>query len=615
MLNTKPENSTNRYKGYHPLFIVVVILLFHILFFFKYQDALLEQITLRDFDGYWHLLRTKDLYNFGNTYVSLLSRSNAPYGESLHWTSSFDLLLYAGAYIGSYFVDFNVALLCWSIILNPILHVLSFVFLYWCLRDIFGDLRASIFGVIYPFQLYLNGIFDMGVPDHHGAQIFFFSLFIAFAVKSIMIDDWKVFAMFGIVGGLSLWFGIESIFIVLISIIFFCFLWILEGKSYLNKNILFSFMVLLISFLTILFDVKSDELLAVVYDRISIVHILLFFSTSFFWIFVALVSKMTNFMENINIRIIASVFGAIGCFLLMKEAFPGFLENPLSEANSLIKMIYLNHTNEFTGLFSVNNIHPKVAYAYWILTLPAVPFGIYMVWHNRDKERKFWLYVTIITTGYIILSALIFRTITYAMLCSIIPISYAISYVYIFINERYDRSYFRFFRTAFMLLCCLSFLLPAILLNPKQPEYLLHDKKFLSQICQYLDEDPFFEKKPKRILTSIYMGPLLLYKTKHEVIGTPSHRNVSGILDTYYVMNAKKAEDAHVIIRRRGIDVLLIGKPQYGIGDFFIDNNNIGKSGYIFHHQLWKGKIPTWLQPYPIPKSFDGKIKIFKVSG
>jgi hypothetical protein len=81
-------------------------------------------------------------------------------------------------------------------------------------------------------------------------------------------------------------------------------------------------------------------------------------------------------------------------------------------------------------------------------------------------------------------------------------------------------------------------------------------------------------------------------------------------------MNAKTEKDAHMIIRQRGIQVLLIGKPENGIGDYFIDiKNNRNEFEKIFHHQLWKGIIPAWLQAYPVPKSLEGKIKIFRIIG
>ena len=611
----KLENDSNSDRGYHPFFVVLLILLFHILFFFKYYDAIIHQITLRDFDGYWHLARVQDLYKYGNVYETLFSRSNAPYGENLHWTKAFDLMLYAGAYAGSYFFNFNVSLLWWSIIINPFLHVLTFLVLFWGLRDFFGDMRASIFGVLFPFQLFLDSIYDMGVPDHHGAIIFFFSLFIALCFKSIIRESWKMFSLCGIVGGLSIWLSIENISVVLIAGLVFGLIWILKGDTYKRNNFIFFSMLLLSTLLTMLIDAGTNDFMKIEYDRRSIVHVFLWSTIVLFWLLIAFLSKWSTFLEKRIGRIIAAIIGATACILLMYEFFPLFFTNPLSEVNPLIKLIYFDQTNEVSGLFSGRHVHPKVNYLYWAMTLPAVPISIIIARRNHSKERTVWIFITLINLFYIIFSALVFRMITLTTLCALIPISYAVAHYYVLINKKVNRSYYRIVRTIFILTCAFSFIVPAMIFNEKQTDNLISNTKFLSQFCEYLNHDQYFQEKPRRVLTSFNIGPLLLYKTKHEVIGTPSHRNVSGILDTYHVMNADNESDAHMIVRRRGIQVILIGRPDYGIYDYFIDIKNTKNKGDIFHHQLWKEKIPAWLQMYPVPKYFEGKIKVFKVTG
>ena len=602
-----PDNSDN---GYHPFFIVMVIILIHVTIFINNSEAILHQITIRDFDGYWHLIRVENLYNSSNIYDTALFRSNAPYGESIHWTRAFDLILYAGAYIGSFFVNFKVALFWWGIFVNPILHVLSFLLLFWGLRDLIGDIQASLFGVMLPFQLCLDSIFNIGVPDHHGSLIFIFSLFIALTIKSILSENLKFVSICGIVGGIAIWFGIESIAVVLIALSVFGLAWVLEGKTYQRMNFLFSFYLLATTFLTMFIDIRFNELMTIVYDRRSIVHVFLWLTTTAFWALVALVSKCTNVLEQKTGRIITAIIGATACILLMYDVFPGFFKNPLSEVDPAIKLIYLNETTEFTALFNL----PKSAIAYWAMTLPGVPLGIFLAWRSLGKERKAWIFITLINIAFITMSFFTFRMITYATLCALIPISYAIYIPFVFINQNFRRPYNVLARAALIVTCCCCFLLPSIAFNSEKQKMLLGDKKILYQICQYLNNDPYFKNKPRRILTSIYLGPLLFYKTPHEVIGTPSHRNVSGILDTYYVMNALREEDAHIIIRRRGIQTILIGRPEGGIGDFFIKNiNKTQNSGEIFHHQLWKGKRPLWLQIYAVPRSLEGKIKVFKV--
>ena len=139
----------------------------------------------------------------------------------------------------------------------------------------------------------------------------------------------------------------------------------------------------------------------------------------------------------------------------------------------------------------------------------------------------------------------------------------------------------------------------------------MDDKKFLRELCQYLNEDHYFKSSPKRILTSIYLGPLLLYMTPHEIVGTPAHRNEDGIIDTYKVMNAEDEKEAHSVLKRRGVDVLLIGRPDKGINDYFIEKELQPMD--IFHSQLWSGIVPKWLEPLSLPETFAEKVKAFKI--
>ena len=54
-------NRQNIEDGYHPFFIVILILTIHIISFYIDYEPILNQITTRDYDGYWHLLQGRKL--------------------------------------------------------------------------------------------------------------------------------------------------------------------------------------------------------------------------------------------------------------------------------------------------------------------------------------------------------------------------------------------------------------------------------------------------------------------------------------------------------------------------------------------------------------------------
>lgn len=78
-----------------------------------------SKYTLADSDCYMHLIRASDLYNHGQWYDPVWIKSNAPFGEPLHWSRPFDVLLLAGAVPLSVFVDFETALFWWGVCAKP----------------------------------------------------------------------------------------------------------------------------------------------------------------------------------------------------------------------------------------------------------------------------------------------------------------------------------------------------------------------------------------------------------------------------------------------------------------------------------------------------------------
>ena len=78
---------------------------------------------LGDSDCYMHLIRASDLYETGRWYDPVIERSNAPYGNRLHWTRPFDLLLLAGAVPGSLLTSFSSSLFWWGVVISPVILI------------------------------------------------------------------------------------------------------------------------------------------------------------------------------------------------------------------------------------------------------------------------------------------------------------------------------------------------------------------------------------------------------------------------------------------------------------------------------------------------------------
>ena len=160
---------------------------------------------------------------------------------------------------------------------------------------------------------------------------------------------------------------------------------------------------------------------------------------------------------------------------------------------------------------------------------------------------------------------------------------------------------------------CLGFLiLPLILnrFNVANNPTITKQKISLTPICRYLEEDCRWRQEKKRILTYVDFGPEILYRTHHEVIGTPYIRNNSGIWDSYRILTAATDTEAHASILARGINLILLC-PLYPEGAFYSSKTQ----GSAFQQRLMQGQSPPWLRPISLPPDLAKSFQLFEVVG
>ena len=97
------------------------------------------------------------------------------------------------------------------------------------------------------------------------------------------------------------------------------------------------------------------------------------------------------------------------------------------------------------------------------------------------------------------------------------------------------------------------------------------------------------------VLTFVDLGPRLITVTHHDAVAGPYHRNQQAIVD---VMRSFRGtpEYAHQVVRRRGVDYVLIC-PGMSESTLYASAAPNG-----FYRQLARGQVPAWLQPVSLPK-------------
>jgi hypothetical protein len=118
----------------------------------------------------------------------------------------------------------------------------------------------------------------------------------------------------------------------------------------------------------------------------------------------------------------------------------------------------------------------------------------------------------------------------------------------------------------------------------------------VTAVSRWLAAEPGLNRETHRLLSFINFGPELLYRTRHEVVGTPNHRNGAGVLDTINALGRLPPEAARAVLERRGVDLVLVCRGTEEAVDY-----RTGNRGETLFAAMEQGRAPAWLQPIPLP--------------
>ena len=82
-------------------------------------------------DGYMRLVRVELLHETGAWFDGTIARSNAPFGDTLHWTRPFDVLILGATWLLSPFLGFERALFWGGSFVSPLLLLATGYAMIW----------------------------------------------------------------------------------------------------------------------------------------------------------------------------------------------------------------------------------------------------------------------------------------------------------------------------------------------------------------------------------------------------------------------------------------------------------------------------------------------------
>jgi hypothetical protein len=132
---------------------------------------------------------------------------------------------------------------------------------------------------------------------------------------------------------------------------------------------------------------------------------------------------------------------------------------------------------------------------------------------------------------------------------------------------------------------------------------------------QMLRSPSYFGDRPRLILSTMEMGPEILFRTAHKVLAAPYHMDVQGNIDADRFFETPYASEAEAIARRRHVDLIVLCRAlptiYTRVPEGVIAEGKTQDFAPHFAELLEANKAPKWLKPVPIKAL--GNFLVFEV--
>ena len=561
---------------------------------------------LVDSDCYMHLIRVSELRETGRWYDPVILRSNAPFGDRLHWTRPFDTLLLAGAVPASFLADFDSSLFWWGVILSPVLLLGALLALRWAVRPLLGSDAASIVGVLFVMQVAVLGDFQAGRPDHHSLLLLLFLLSLGFALRLIQRPfGARLCYAAGAISALSVWASVESLAIVVLISAMLGALWILRDTESSPKALHYGIALSLFTGLALVIERPWHDWMTVEFDRLSIAHFGIFGMIAALWLGISLLATRTSLLLSRKARLLAGLLAACALAVAVRLVFPGFFRGPLVDVDSGIMQMYIAHIQEVQPL-----LHRSVR---WNFGLPLIGYGaVALAWFLRDRRSAAdprWMFVLAAMFVYVGLSFYQVRWTSYSQTLLLLPAAALI----VRVRRRPGATGLTLRQLTVNIGIMGGFLLLALSgsaidrFTGKGESTDTRSSFSVKAMCEHLAAEQRWQGRPHRIVTHIFWSGEILYRTPHEIVGSCYHRNTRGILDTHATFSAQTDEQAREIIEKRRVDLILLD-PESAERRLYCKEDSS-----TFYRRLCDGHVSEWCRRVELPADL-GDFLLFEVT-
>lgn len=601
---------------------LVVLMLF---FYGKWGH--LQYGIFYDPDGYVRLLRVIQWEESGDWYFTKFDRSNAPEGESNHWSRPLDWILWGGAKLAEPFLGFRTALEYFGIIISPLLFLAVPLALSWMVRPWLEDPQRDFLILCTVGSIDFLLPYFFGRPDHHSLLSLLCILITGIGFRLYQSPDQKsLWRIQGILFTLSLWVSIESLLLLGVFMAPFFFAWLTyqnhSKPSPLSHGFIIFWGTLIFGTVAVLLMETPWHQVRTLqdYDKISIVHLQIFLLLFLYFAGFNQIEKQT-----IPLPWYLKITGALPVVLYILFVIPEFFKGPMVGIPEKAFSVWLNNIGEVQPLWSLT------AYSFFKMTGHLILLFLAFLGARLLFQQKSVSGIGFCLLGATLYTAVGFFQVRWLSYTAIFIFPLAIPYLHRLIQKKYPDLEGWGYRLNKVFIAVLLWILMAagsllddgknaFQTNPSMgngasidleirtfAEWLKKTSKPNTKENSVHSGAPV---KTPRIMTHLDYGPEILYYSDAEVIGTGYHRNWMGILESYDFFQSSDETLSRSIAQSRGITHVLVTRAPFE-RDYF--KGTQGKPS--LHEKLLQNNPPSWLQPSPLklPSSIQKSLLLYEV--
>jgi hypothetical protein len=575
---------------------------------------------LLDTDNYMRLLRVERLVESGNWFDNSVSRSNAPFGETLHWTKPLDLLLLAGSAVFRPFLGMRQALFLTGMVIAPFLLVLICFATAWAVVPLAGTKYRyfAMIGVLA--QLAVMAYALPGRPDHHPLLLLCFIVAIGGFLRVLRAPFRTALAAgTGLVLAAGVWTSPEFL-----APVFFIFLagglaWVGQGGDHDRKNLWLAGGFVLGLGAALFLERPVQEIFEPELDRLSVVHLLVGFLAWGSWLVIRMTGKRET--RSRKTRLLQAAALSLAAFGILAAAFPRFFLGPTANVDPRLMELWFGHVGDnqpMVGRLALLDLGRLLA-----LIGPASFCLPYLVVRSIRETRSGawppWLFVTISFTGFLGLALYQIRFAAYVEVLIAVVTATILSHLLPRIN-RLPRPRARLplrAATAGALITGFVFLggglmgLGGAAVGPApSPSGAGAGRCRILDLIPTLTGSAGLGGEPHTILTHVDFGPEILYRTQNRVLATPYHRNAQGILGAYDILSSTDTTEARRLAQARGVDLILLCPSRTSL--YSLPPGESADPPRLYDRLVAGDSIP-WIRPIPLGPNQGKGFLLFRV--